>query len=149
MDLTPRQMLDLPPVWLALALALAWGQTLILPTIPALPFTGWSLIAVGVALVILAFRAFRQAKTTVIPHQVPTAVITHGVFRYSRNPIYLADVLFLLGASFVMGSLLGLILTPALVVILTRRFIEPEEARLKSRYGAEFARWSARTRRWV
>ncbi len=149
MTLSFKQMLDLPPVWLAACLVLAWAQTQILPSFPSLEISGWSFVAVGVAFMVLAFRAFQQARTTVIPHQVPSRLITHGVFRHSRNPIYFADVMILVGASLIMGSWLGLLLVPVLVRILTKRFIEPEEVRLKEKFSANYEAWASRTRRWV
>ena len=76
MNLSFKQMLDLPPVWLAGCLVLAWAQTWILPSFPSLEISGWSFVAVGVAFMVLAFRAFQQARTTVIPHQVPSRLIT-------------------------------------------------------------------------
>ncbi len=149
MNLTFKQMLDLPPNWLALCILLAWVQAATLPSLPPLPISGWSFFAVGVAFMLLAFRAFQQARTTVVPHQKPTRLITHGVFRVSRNPIYFADLMILAGLSLVWGSWLGLILVPALAKLLTKRFIEPEEGRLREMFGANFDEWAARTRRWL
>lgn len=98
---------------------------------------------------IAALAAFRRAKTTVIPHQTPSALMTDGIFGFSRNPIYLADVLILLGISLIWGSALGLVLTPVLAMVLDRRFIQPEEARLADKFGAEFEEYCARVRKWL
>ena len=149
MNLSFKQMLDLPPFWLVGCLLLAWVQTRILPSLPTLEISGWSFVIVGVAFMVLAFRAFRQARTTVIPHQLPTRLITHGIFRHSRNPIYFADLMILAGASLIMGSWMGLLLVPVLGRILTKRFIEPEEARLKEQFSANYEAWASRTRRWI
>ena len=143
------QKLDLPPIWLVDFLVLAWGQNRVLPGFPPLDVTGWSLVVVGLAFTVLAVRAFRQAKTTIVPHQMPSQLITHGVFRHSRNPIYLADVMFLAGLSLIWGSWLGIILVPVFVKLLTKRFIEPEEARLMDLFSANYEAWASRTRRWL
>lgn len=149
LNLTPTQMLDLPPLWLLAALALAKVQTMTLPSLPALPATGWSLVALAAALMLLALRQFRAARTSVVPHQMPAAMLSTGVYRYSRNPIYLADLILLAGVSLVWGAWLGLMLVPVLKAILQRRFIEPEERRLSTAFPESFERYRKQTRRWV
>lgn len=84
-----------------------------------------------------------------IPRQTPSALITTGIFRLSRNPIYLADLLILAGFSLIWGKPLGLVLVPVLAWILFARFIQGEEARLRAMFGAEFEAYAARTRRWL
>jgi protein-S-isoprenylcysteine O-methyltransferase Ste14 len=150
--LTFRQLLDLPPLWLALMLVAAWAQTVLLPGPefgPWARFAGTLLIAGGLVLIGLAFAEFRRADTSVVPHQEPRAILTSGIYRFSRNPIYLADLLLLAGFSLRWSAWLGLILVPVLAVILTRRFILPEEDRLRAGFGPEFAQWASRTRRWL
>lgn len=138
---------DLPPVWLMGALAAAWvAPGRFAPG--GLAWLGWGAIALALVLVVLAVMAFRSARTTIIPRESPSALMTTGIFAHSRNPIYLADVLILLGVSLIWGSLLGLVLTPALAVLLQRRFIRGEEALLHGVYPAEFADYVARVRRW-
>ena len=149
MNLSFKQMLDMPPNWLLGCLILAWAQVQVLPGLPPLEVSGWSFVVVGVVFMVLAFRAFRQARTTVVPHKTPAQLITHGVFAHSRNPIYFADMMLLAGLSLIWGSWLGLILLPALGWVLTKRFIEPEEARLKATFSANYEDWASRTRRWL
>jgi protein-S-isoprenylcysteine O-methyltransferase Ste14 len=140
--------LDLPPIWLVLCLMLARLVPLGLPWGAAF-WPGAVLLMLAVLLVLAALHAFFRARTTVIPHQQPSALITSGVFRLTRNPIYLADVLILLGLSLIWGSLLGLLLVPALFVLLERRFILAEEARLMAAFPDAFAAYCKATRRWV
>lgn len=96
-----------------------------------------------------AMMEFARARTTIIPRQAPAALITSGIFRMSRNPIYMADLLILAGFSLIWGSVLGLALVPALAWLLQTRFIEGEEARLEDVFGSEFTDYTARTRRWI
>ena len=77
------------------------------------------------------------------------ALITTGIFRLSRNPIYLADLLILTGVSLIWGKFIGLILVPLLGWVLFRRFISGEEARLREIFGEEYTAYTARTRRWI
>ena len=140
--------IDLPPVWLLAGLAVAWvwrwpqhwSGTL---------WGGLACLAVAVLLMAAAFAAFRRARTTVVPRQIPTAMVTSGVFRYSRNPIYLADLLILAGFSLIWGSVPGLALVPVLAGVLQTRFIRDEEARLSETFGAEFEAYRDATRRWL
>jgi len=144
--------LDYPPIWLLAALALVWAETLLMPGL-----LGWAwlqqagTLIVGVALVLIALAAveFLRARTTIIPHQVPQRLITTGIFALSRNPIYLADMLLLVGLSLRWGAVSGLVLAPVLFRVLQQRFILPEEARLRATFGPEAERYMARTRRWI
>ena len=142
--------LDLPPIWLIAAMA---GAYLIAGAIPMpgwpMPWLGGALIALGVGVAIWAAVSFRMARTTIIPHQAPSALITTGAFAHSRNPIYLADVIVLIGWCLIWGAALPIVLVPAFVWILTDRFIEPEEARLSAAFGDSFDDYRGATRRWI
>lgn len=143
---------DWPPVWLA--------GFVLLALLTAMPVAGGALglvlvglggaaVAVGLGLMGLAVREMTRARTTVIPGRDPSALVTRGVFRFSRNPIYLGDLLILAGISLVWQSWVGLALVPVLGWVLTRRFILHEEARLRAGFGAEAEAWMARVRRWL
>lgn len=144
--------LDYPPVWLAGFLGLAWAQAALLPT----PWgAGWApaaggLIALaGGALMLAALPQFLRLRTTLVPHRAPSALITSGIYRLSRNPIYLGDVLILAGLTIRWQAWAALLLVPVFAAVLTARFIRPEEARLHAAFGPAFAAWTARTRRWL
>jgi protein-S-isoprenylcysteine O-methyltransferase Ste14 len=144
--------IDLPPVWLAFFAALGWVQAARAPfgAFGAMgDWLGAGLVAAGLALAIAAAVEFRRARTTIIPHEVPTAIVTSGVYRLSRNPIYLGDALILAGLGLRWDSVLALVLVPVFAAVITRRFILPEEARLRARFGTEFDAWAARVRRWA
>ena len=143
--------LDYPPVWLIAALLVAWGQAQAVPLGgPGLAYWPGTVIAgAGLALMALAVPSFLAARTTIIPHRDPSALMTGGIYRYSRNPIYLGDALFLAGMCLRWGAWPSLVLVPLLGWVLTRRFIEPEEARLRAAFGAQAEAFMQRTRRWV
>ena len=140
--------LDYPPLWLAGFAAAAWVLGRIAP-MPVPGWLGWTLVILGLVLMAAAAMQMLARKTTLDPHGAPSALVTGGVFRLSRNPIYLADLLILAGLCLLWNAPLGLVLVPALGAVLTRRFILPEETRLKARFPDAFAAWSARTRRWI
>lgn len=144
--------LDWPPVWLAGFLIVAWALQRVLPAGPfggAGRLAGGLLGGAGVALMVAAAVQMAAARTTVIPRRDPAALVTSGVFRISRNPIYLGDALVLAGAILWWDLGLALPLVPAFVLIINRRFILDEEARLRAAFGPEFAAWARRTRRWL
>jgi len=142
---------DYPPVWLAGAIAAAWGLA---RTVPG-GIGGWAfwpgcaLVAAGLALMLAAVAEMARARTTIVPHEVPSALVTSGVFRFTRNPIYLGDALVLSGLILAWDVAAALPLIVLLVWVIELRFIRPEEARLRAAFGADFDRWATRVRRWV
>ncbi|EYD71263.1 methyltransferase family protein [Limimaricola hongkongensis] len=145
--------IDLPPVWTALGLAAAWVLSRIEPEWfgfgdwHAVP--GWGAVAAGLGLMIWAVIAMLGARTQVMPRRDAAALVTQGPFRFSRNPIYLGDLLLLAGGAALFDAPSALLLVPVLAAILQRRFILGEEAMLRARFGADFERWSNRVRRWI
>jgi protein-S-isoprenylcysteine O-methyltransferase Ste14 len=140
-----------PPTWLALFLALAWVQSRVLPLVDAGPagrIAGAALIAAGLGVMLLAAIQFLRHRTTVLPREMPTAMIHSGIYRLSRNPIYLADALILAGAA-LRWDAGALILVPLFMAIIRNRFILGEEAGLRARFGPVFDAYAARTRRWI
>ncbi len=146
--------LDMPPVWLAAFIALAWAQAWLLPTglsldHPATDLLSGLLIGAGLVLMALAVTELRRHRTTVIPHNTPTALVQTGIYKRSRNPIYLGDVLILAGLILRFDAVVSLVLLPVFVWLIERRFILPEEDRMRRAYKAGFARYERKTRRWV
>lgn len=111
-------------------------------------------IGIGVAvlgLCVIGWSAhwFWRKKTTIEPHHTPGTLIVEGPYRLSRNPIYLGMVLILAGQVIWQGALLPLILPPILLMVLTKRFAEPEEASLLDAFGEEGRAYLMATRRWI
>jgi protein-S-isoprenylcysteine O-methyltransferase Ste14 len=145
---TKMKWLDLPPVWLLGCLVLTWVSPWALPwggaVVPGVIF-----LAIAAILTMAALASFLSARTTFVPRKRPDALITSGVFRYTRNPIYLADLLIMAGFTLLWGRLLGLILVPCLLILLDRRFIRGEERRLREAFGEAFDTYASETRRWL
>lgn len=143
--------LDYPPVWLAAFIALTWG----LGAVPWQLFgsgggrVGAVLIGAGALLMLGAVAQMTLARTTVIPRRDPSQLVTGGLFRISRNPIYLADALVLAGVILWRDAPLAVPLLPLFMAVIQIRFIHAEEARLASAFGPAFASYAARTRRWL
>lgn len=146
--------IDIPPVWLAGFAVLAWAQARVLPLGlslegPVTDLLSGILIGGGVLLALLAVLEFRRHRTTVLPHETPSAMVQGGIYKRSRNPIYLGDVLILAGLILRFDAVLSLVLIPVFVWLLERRFILPEEDRLRRTFRADFARYENKTRRWI
>jgi len=140
--------LNTPPVWLIGFIAIAWGLArLWAPLGDALVWPGWALVAGGVTLAVWSALAFRKARTTIVPHQPPSALVETGPYCFSRNPIYLADLVILAGVALILGAPLGLILLVPFREVLLRLFILPEEAVLERDLGPDYLDYKARVPR--
>ncbi len=146
--------LDIPPIWLIAALVLAWVQASYYSLGLSLggawsQFLGGLLVGGGVVLMALAVHEMRRQKTTVIPHREADSLVQSGIFSRSRNPIYLGDLMILTGFILYWDAVPSLALVPILLWILERRFVVPEENRLRRKFRADFARYCQKTRRWL
>nr|WP_229583417.1 methyltransferase [Paracoccus sp. S-4012] len=146
-----RLTLDYPPVWLAGFAALGWVAGRVWPVmVPGQKTLGWVLVAGGLALMAAAAVQMLARRTTLDPHGAPSGLVTGGVFRLTRNPIYLADALLLAGLCLAFAAPhAALLLVPAFVAVITARFIRAEEARLAAAFPDAFPAFRARTRRWL
>jgi protein-S-isoprenylcysteine O-methyltransferase Ste14 len=145
--------IDMPPVWLLAFMIAVYFQKQVWNPLGFdagfANFLGWVLILAGLAIFGWAFLQFRSHKTSVVPRNTPKAFIAAGPYKYSRNPIYLADAIVLLGFALIQGSATGILLVPVFTRIILIRFINGEEAGLKAAFPEEFAAFCSKTRRWI
>ncbi|MGB0959257.1 MAG: methyltransferase family protein [Halocynthiibacter sp.] len=154
-----KRYIDLPPVWLLGALIVAYVLRDFGPYLPLGPdfadgghwgdLVGGIFVGGGVLLMLLAAMEMIQRKTTLDPHGESTTLVQSGIYKRSRNPIYVGDVLILLGLILFWNVALALPLVPLLVWILEKRFIIPEERKLRMKFKAVYAAYERKTRRWV
>ena len=116
---------------------------------PPFTLTGLLLIAAGLVLAYQARTNFLESRTTLSPYESPSALITGGPFRFSRNPVYLAMAMILLGGAVLMGTLLSLLFTALFIVIIDRVFIPFEEQMLEDLFGTRYREYRQRVRRWI
>jgi len=95
--------------------------------------------------------AFRRAKTTINPFKPAAAssLVSEGVYRYTRNPMYAGLLLTLIGWAAFLSNPLALLLLPLFVLYINRFQIDPEERVLSSLFGAEYSDYKNRVRRWL
>jgi protein-S-isoprenylcysteine O-methyltransferase Ste14 len=151
-----RLELRIPPLALVAAFAVAillasvYVPLLRIP-IPAHKVVAIALVFVGLAVAAVGVLQFRQARTTVNPMspQKASAVVSSGLYRLSRNPMYLGMALCLLGVAAWSSALSGYVLVLGFCWYLTRFQIIPEEKALLAVFGSEFTQYMTKVRRWV
>lgn len=143
-----------PAVFLAAVLIMYAGVWLV-PAL-TLAFPGQASIAAILALAGcllggLAVGAFWKDKTTIDPRapESATSLVTSGVFRLSRNPMYLGLLSLLLALGVYWGTLSALVVVPVFVWYLTEFQIKPEEDRLKKVFGPSYSEYLEQVRRWI
>lgn len=151
--------LKIPPVVLVLIIAIdMWLLSWIFAsglelgwqfTIPSLWL--WISVAVGILLPVLGVLEFRKHKTTVNPMRPneSAAIIATGIYRYTRNLMYLGFFFLLLGFALWLGNLVALVMLPVFVWYLTRFQIIPEERMLREKFGEPYRNYVTRVRRWL
>ena len=114
---------------------------------------GWVLVPLILAFIIIGWGVleFRRAHTTVDPHRPNKAstLVTSGIFKYTRNPMYLGMVLMMLSATFYIGSGVGFVACVALAWYLTQFQIKPEEKIIEGLFGQDYLDYTQRVRRWL
>jgi protein-S-isoprenylcysteine O-methyltransferase Ste14 len=157
-NLLQRLELKLPPPLLAgLTGGAMWLTARQLPALAVdVDWPGQQAIAValalsGVLIDLAGAVAFYRARTTINPLTPgqSAAVVTRGIYRFSRNPMYLGVLLILGGWAIFLAHPLACLGLPLFVAIVTRLQIQPEERILGEKFGAHYAAYAARVRRWL
>ena len=103
----------------------------------------------GLGLTIIGSRKFDQVGTNIKTFNDPNVLVTEGLFKYSRNPMYLGLVLALVGVSVLLGAISSLLVAIAFFVITDRWYVRFEEQAMLRIFGDSYGSYKARTRRWV
>lgn len=144
-----------PPVVALLVGALMWGIARLGPPLALPAALQWgaalALAGTGVALAGAGALAFRRARTTINPHtpEKSSSLVTTGVYRFTRNPMYAGIALVLAGWAVALASGWALLGPPAFVAYIGRYQIAPEERALAGVFGPAYAAYRSRVRRWI
>lgn len=148
--------LRVPPPVVALIAALAiWGLRRAFPEegvfIPGRRIIYGTLLGLGILFIVAGLVQFRRARTTVNPMKPDTtsSLVTGGIYRFTRNPMYLGLALLLLAVVVFFSNPLGLAAVVVFVVWMNEFQIAPEERALRARFGDVFGEYCARVRRWL
>ena len=109
------------------------------------------LLISGFVVFISAVQSFRKKKTTVNPLEPRQAssLVTSGIFKFSRNPMYLGMLIILLSISFKFNLIGGIITSLFFYFFITKFQIVPEEAAMNELFGNQFIDYCKKTRRWI
>jgi protein-S-isoprenylcysteine O-methyltransferase Ste14 len=143
----------LPPVYFLIAILLTGTLHLLVPLRELIPFP-WRLIGLlpmllGIILNAFADRSLKRHKTTVRTFEVSRVLITGGVFRVSRHPMYFGMMLILVGIVVLLGSSTPWFVVLPLALLLDARFIRIEESMLEDTFGEAYRKYRKQARRWI
>jgi protein-S-isoprenylcysteine O-methyltransferase Ste14 len=148
--------LKVPPVAIVVVFASAmWLVSLAVPafqfSLPSRHALALALAAMGACVALSGVISFARAKTTVNPMKpnATTALVVSGIYRVTRNPMYLGFLIALLGWAALLANGLAILFLPGFVLYMNRFQIVPEERALLARFGAAFFTYRARVRRWL
>lgn len=144
-----------PPVVAALTAAAMWAISLAGPILPIASslrlIVVAALIALGITCDLLGLLAFRRSRTTTNPMKPgnTSTLVTAGIYKVTRNPMYLGLVLLLSAWAFHLSAAWSF-LGPVLFILYINRFqIDPEERVMRGKFGEEYAGYISRVRRWI
>ena len=143
----------LPPTYFFIAIVLMVMLHFLFPLAEILRYP-WLLLGcvpllLGIALNIIADRAFKLFSTTVKPFEESTTLITTGVFRITRHPMYLGMILILFGIAILMGSLTTFFVIPIFAFLMDQIFVKIEEKMLAEKFGKVWVEYKSKVRRWI
>ena len=148
--------LKLPPLAVgALLAALIWLVSWLVPGFnflyPGRQFLALTLAIAGAMIIVLGVVSFRRAKTTVNPMkpESSSSLVISGIYKLSRNPMYLGFLLVLVGWAVFLSNALAFVFVPAFIFYMNRFQIDPEEKALAGKFGQEFVDYKSRVRRWL
>lgn len=142
-----------PPIWLVIGFVaiFALNEASVGPrfTSTAGQIVGGIVIFLGLCLLLLAGTLFKRAGTDLVPFQNVSALVTTGVYRMTRNPMYLGMATVLLGTAITVGIAAAIVVPIVFMVIIQFRFILPEETMLRGIFPEDFSEYCTRVRRWI
>ena len=146
--------LKIPP--LIVGAVIAMGMWLVSYTLPAFACPPLRVVAVGMGIAGAvmtgsAMLSFWSAHTTANPMKPSSAsfLVTSGIYRITRNPMYLGLLLLLAGWALYLANILAFLFLPAFILYMNRFQIGPEERALTARFGQEFLEYASRVHRWI
>jgi len=142
-----------PPVYLFASLILMWLLNRYLPVYDYLdePWTYLGIVPIlpGIAIATVSVGRFARAKTGIVPFDEATTLVTGGLYRYTRNPMYLGMFMILIGAALMMGSISPLLPVWLFMLVIRYNFVAGEERFLEAAFGQNYLDFKNKVRRWL
>ena len=136
-------------VHITLAILLGWLVPLPVPMPVFVQWLGLGLAALGFVLGLLALLEFRRVRSALDPKKRTRSLVTSGIYRYTRNPVYLGFVFMLIGLPLNWGTYWGIILVWPLVTLMNNLVIKREETDLEKEFKDQYTEYESRVRRWL
>ncbi len=114
-----------------------------------LRYVGVPFVVGGICVVAVAASAFSRVGTPIVPFEKSTVVVSGGLFRFSRNPMYLGMVMALVGVALLLGSAVAFVPIPIFVCLIQYQFISREEKFLEELFGEEYLKYKGKVRQWL
>ena len=147
-----KKIISIPPNYFYLCLILGIVLRLVFPEFKIMPspyyISGLLLIAMGIYMVIDPWYLFKKHDTPE-SFEPTTALVTDGIYKYSRNPMYLGGVLFLTGLSVTLNNIISLITPLIFFLFMNYMFIPYEEDELAKTFGDKYIEYRKKVRRWI
>ena len=142
-----------PPVITLIGALLIYYSSLFFPylTLPAFNALPILSLVSGIAVIVFAIKSFKDYKTTINPLKPETAssLVTNGVFKYTRNPMYLGLLLILIYLSLIFNVVGGCLISLGFIIYITKFQIIPEEVAMEKLFGNQFLEYKKQVRRWI
>ncbi|MBP6031073.1 MAG: isoprenylcysteine carboxylmethyltransferase family protein [Sphingobium sp.] len=107
------------------------------------------LAGAGLSMIVIANGLFRKSGTEARPWKTVTALVDTGIYRFTRNPMYVGMALLYAGLALGFASGAALLLLPVVLVIIQTQVIAREERYMEAKFGANYLDYKRRVRRWV
>lgn len=145
--------INIPPFYLLLSVIALFVLNYTIPLMvlfyPPFNYVGVVIIFLGLALILWHADYFKRYETPIKPFEHSTHLIKEGMYKYSRNPIYLGMGVILFGGAMVLGSISPFVVVPVFIIFIERAFIVKEEKFLENIFGHEYLDYKKSVRRWV
>ena len=151
-----RLLRHVPVPWVFVVVYLAgvgleyvWPTHGVIATLAGVRLVGAAVFCIGAVLAGWGLLSFRRARTTTVPGQASTQLVTSGAHRLSRNPMYVGLILAYVGEAGILRQVWPMLLLPLIVAYLNWVVIPVEERKLMEVFGEEYKQYRARVRRWL
>jgi len=112
-------------------------------------WSGIPLMLSAIPTVLFAVRALKRVRTAIDVRKPTTTIVTNGIFRVSRNPMYVALTLLYLGIGFWVNSLWIVLFVVPVIIFMNQGVIKREEKYLERKFGNEYLQYKSKVRRWI
>ncbi len=108
-------------------------------------------LIIGVIIIIMGINKFRENRTTISPIKPnkTSSLVNNGIYKYTRNPMYLGLLLMLFSAALFLKNFISFLIIPLFILFITRNQILPEEEILDNMFGEEYKNYKKKVRRWI